>query len=116
MNENWMKIIEIIATLIGIAIARYALPWLKASVQQIKQSDTTEKVQELIRWAEKAVLWAQQVYYDQSGEFRRNAVEQFLMAIVEDQGINITPEQIDILIEAAVKAMKIEEAKAPGGK
>ena len=61
------------------------------------------------KWAKYAVLKAQQVLWDETGKDRKAYVTEFLKEILIAKNIALSDEQLDVLIEAAVKQMKIEE-------
>lgn len=56
-----------------------------------------------------AVLMAQQVYHAKTGSERKAIVIDLMKGILIAKKISITDEQLDLLIEAAVKSMKIQE-------
>jgi len=62
-------------------------------------------------WTEAAVNCAQQLMSDLDGADRKKAVESFLKRILDENHISITDEQLNTLIEAAVKQMKIAERR-----
>lgn len=66
---------------------------------------------EFITWTNKAVLWAQQVYWAENGQARKAVVMEFLKTL-RDQNkfkIPLSDEQISVLIEAAVKEFNEKE-------
>ena len=103
MNEIVFEALKLAVMIIGLLIARYAVPWLK-------QRAENEKMEQIIVWVEQAVLMAQQVHWAKTGEERKQIVLEILKKIIEEKGIEITDEQLDTLIEAAVKSMKMGEA------
>ena len=56
-----------------------------------------------------AVLYAQQVLTSKCKEKKKAIVTDLLTAMLTAKNISITDEQLNILIEAAVKQMKMEE-------
>ena len=95
-----LKLTIMIATML---ITRYAIPWLKARTQN-------ETMQILIDWAAQAVLAAEQTHQAGSGAERKAIVAKFIRQILEQKNIALSDEEIDVMIEAAVKQMN--EAKA----
>ncbi len=95
-----LKLTIMIATML---ITRYAIPWLKARTQN-------ETMQILIDWAAQAVLAAEQTHQAGSGAERKAIVTKFIRQILEQKNIALSDEEIDVMIEAAVKQMN--EAKA----
>lgn len=59
-------------------------------------------------WAKVAVLWAQQILWSQSGEERKSLVTDFMKMIRSKYKINLTDEQVEVLIEAAVNQMNTD--------
>lgn len=112
MDDKLLKILTVIAELIGMVLAYYIIPFLKVKAEEIKKTEKAKDAARIADMVQKAVLWAQQVYHDQTGELRKQAVEEFIYGIINREGLAITHDELDMLIEAAVKAMKIEEAKA----
>ena len=62
-------------------------------------------------WVEAAVHCAQQLMADTDGADKKQAVEAFLRRLLDENHISITDEQLNTLIEAAVKQMKIAEGR-----
>ena len=77
-----LKILVMVAVLV---LTRYVLPWVKSKAD-------SEKLNLVAQWAYKAVLMAQQTMKATDGKEKKAIVTQF-----------------EILIEAAVKQMKIQE-------
>ena len=79
-----LKILVMVAVLV---LTRYVLPWVKS----------------------KAVLMAQQTMKATDGKEKKAIVTQFLKELLQEKNIALSDTQIEILIEAAVKQMKIQE-------
>lgn len=104
MSEMVMEILKIIVMLAGILLTRYAIPWIKAKIG-------AEKLAEVKVWVNAAVLMAQQVYDAKPGPERKAIVVDLIRGMLIKKNIDISAEQLDTLIEAAVKAMKMQEVK-----
>lgn len=102
MNEIIFEVVKIVVMVAALVITRYLVPW-------IKQKIGAEKLSEIENWAKQAVLMAQQVYKEWTGEDKKAYVTKFLKELLMAKDISISDEQLDILIEAAVKQMKIQE-------
>lgn len=102
MSEITYELVKIIVMVTALVITRYLVPWLKAKLD-------TEKFETARIWVNQAVLKAQQVMQSESGTERKAVVTKFLQEILTAKNISITDEQLDTLIEAAVKQMKMEE-------
>ena len=104
MNDILFELLKLIVMIAVLLVMRYEIPWLRARIG-------AEKIAEIEKWAKKAVLMAQQVYWNKSGEERKEIVTEFLREMLIAKNISISGEQLEILIEAAVKQMKIEEGR-----
>lgn len=102
MNEILFEIIKVIVMLAALVITRYLVPWIKEKIG-------ADKLAEAEKWAKYAVLKAQQVLWEESGADRKAYVTEFLKEILIAKNIALSDEQLDVLIEAAVKQMKIAE-------
>ncbi len=104
MSEIIFEVLKVIVMLVVLLFMRYVIPWVKARIG----SENLEMVE---KWVNTVVLMVQQVYYAKSGPERKAIVIDMLRGILIQKNISISEEQLDALIEAAVKAMKMEEAK-----
>lgn len=102
MNEIIFEIIKVIVMVTALIIARYLIPLVKEKIG-------TDKMKQIEKWTRYAVLKAQQVLWEESGEDKKTYVTEFLKELLIAKNIALSEEQLDILIEAAVKQMKIEE-------
>ena len=105
MNEIVFEIIKVVVMLVALVIARYLVPWLKEKIG-------ADKLAEAEKWVKYAVLKAQQVLWEESGPDKKAYVTEFLKEILTAKNIALSDEQLDVLIEAAVKQMKIAENSA----
>lgn len=102
MDETTFKILEIVITVIACAVATFLIPWLKNKIG-------ADKVDQIVNWVKQAVLFAQQTMWNENGENRKAYVIKFVKEMCDKYHVNITEEQINVLIEAAVKQMKIDQ-------
>ncbi len=102
MNEIFFEVIKLIVMVAVLVITRYLIPWLKERIG-------AEKLVVAEKWVRYAVLKAQQVLWEKNGQDRKAYVTEFLKEILTAKNIALSDEQLDVLIEAAVKQMKIEE-------
>ena len=93
-----LKILVMVAVLV---LTRYVLPWVKSKVNSEKLN--------LAQWAYKAVLMVQQTMKTTDGKEKKAIVTRFLKEILQEKNITLSDAQIEILIEAAVKQMKLQE-------
>ena len=105
MNEMIFEILKLIVMIAVFIVTCYLIPWIRGKIGQ-------DKLDEITRWVNAAVLMAQQVYFAKTGAERKAIVVDLLKNILIAKNISVSDEQLDILIEAAVKAMRIEEKKA----
>lgn len=106
MNEMVMEILRVIVMLAVLLVTRYLVPWIKAKIG-------AEQLAEVKTWVNAAVLMAQQVYDAKTGAERKAIVVDLIRDMLIKKNIDISIEQLDTLIEAAVKAMKMQEKKTP---
>ncbi|MBR0090242.1 MAG: phage holin [Lachnospiraceae bacterium] len=103
MDNLTFEIVDVVIKAIVAFLVAYVIPVVKRYLNQFMAT----------KWAQRAVEAAQQLQdirkMDNAGK-KSYAVEQ-LSALLEKYKIAITDEQIEMLIESAVKQMKIEEQK-----
>lgn len=102
MSDTVFEILKIVISLVALLISAYLIPWLKQKIG-------AGKLQQLEKWAEYAVLAAEQVMWKQKGSDKKAYVVSFLQKILAENNITITDEQLDVLIESAVKSLKLEQ-------
>jgi len=104
-------ITDIVAILIPILVG-YLVAWLQKrlgteKLQQIKHELETKK--ELARIA---VQFVQQAYKDLGGAEKYDKAAEWLAETTERIGLHLTPDEVKVLIEAALKELKAEFGKA----
>lgn len=102
MNEIIVEIIKVVVMMAALVVARYLVPWLKEKIG-------ADKLAQIEKWARYAVEMAQQVHLSKPGEDRKAIVTEFLREILTAKNISISEKQLNVLIEAAVKEMKMQE-------
>ena len=105
MNEIIFEALKLLIMIVFFLASCYLIPWIKSMIGQ-------NRLDEIKSWTNAAVLMAQQVYYAKTGPERKAMVVDLLKSMLTAKNISITDEQLDTLIEAAVKAMKMEENKS----
>ena len=105
MNEIVFEALKLLIMIVFFLASCYLVPWIKSMIGQ-------NRLDEIKSWTNAAVLMAQQVYYAKTGPERKAIVVELLKSMLTAKNISITDEQLDTLIEAAVKAMKMEENKS----
>lgn len=102
MGEIVFEIIKVVVMVTALVIARYLVPWIKEKIG-------ADKLAEVEKWVKYAVLKAQQVLWQETGADKKAYVTEFLKELLIAKNIALSDEQLDVLIEAAVKQMKIAE-------
>jgi len=100
MNENLFQVILTVIPVLGAIITYFVVPYFQANVESIKLTQYKE-------WATLAVKTAEMLWKESGhGKDKKEYVTYFLNKTFNSNGIVITKQQIEILIEAAVKEMK----------
>ena len=94
-------IVKVITPILGAIITYILVPW-------IKQITTREQRENIYFWVKVAVAAAEQIYKEKGqGKLKKEYVVDFLVS----KGINITIQELDVLIEAAVKELNMAQEK-----
>lgn len=109
MNEILFEVLRLIVLLAIFVVTCYLIPWIRGKIGQ-------DKLDEITKWVNIAVLMVQQVYHAKTGAERKAIVVDLLKNILMAKNISISDSQLDVLIEAAVKAMKMKEGMGYGNK
>ena len=100
MNENLFNVILTLVPVVGAVITYFVIPFIKANVDATKLAQYKE-------WARLAVKTAEMLWKETGrGEDKKEYVAKFLNDMFNSKKTVITQEQIEILIESAVKEMK----------
>lgn len=102
MNEMIFEVLRLVVLLTVFVVTCYLIPWVRGKIGQ-------DRLDEITKWANAAVLMAQQVYAAKTGAERKAIVVDLLKDILIAKNISISDSQLDMLIEAAVKTMKMQE-------
>ncbi|MBO5828715.1 MAG: phage holin [Paludibacteraceae bacterium] len=103
MNEIWFKLILSLIPVLSIIITGFIVPLIKEKIGY-------EKLVKYEEWATQAVQAAELLFNERGmGKTKKEYVVNFLNEIFNKKKIVITPEQIEVLIESAVKQMKLSE-------
>ncbi len=99
MNEVLFEILKAVTILAVILLTRYAVPCLKALVENTKYAG-------VVKWVEVAVKAAEQTVFGEAANQEKKAiVTELIKNILIKKNIAISDEQLDSLIEAAVFEM-----------
>lgn len=102
MDEIIFEVIKLVVMVAALVVARYLVPWIKDKIG-------ADKLAQIEKWTKYAVEMAQQVHWTETGEDKKAIITEFLRGILTAKNIALSDEQLDVLIEAAVKEMKIAE-------
>ena len=95
------KIVESVIVVAIIVISRYLVPWIRANLGNEKFDRVVQEISVL-------VTAVQQMFPQYTGEQKLEFVTEKITEFLNKQHINFTEEQVRLLIESAVKQMKIE--------
>ena len=105
MDEKIFQIILASIPVFGAIITGFIIPFIKEKID-------AEKLAKYEYWTSMAVKCAEMVFKKQGmGEAKKEYVVNFLNEMFNKNKVVITSEQIEILVEAAVKELKLSENK-----
>lgn len=99
MDTILFEICRMVAVIIGLVLAYYVIPVLKMAVIKHMDDNTVDFIKS-------CVYAAQQTLKD--NELKKAYVLEQATAWLADHDVDMSPEQLDILIESTVLAMKTE--------
>lgn len=103
MDNGLFEIILALIPVIGTILTVYIIPLIKEKVGN-------EKLAKYEYWASMAVNCAEMIFKEQGmGADKKEYVVNFLNDMFNKKKVVITKEQIEILVESAVKQMKLNE-------
>jgi LL-H family phage holin len=96
MNDLTFNLLKIVISVVAALIAYYVIPFLKEKVKEAKYKDLVEAVKI-------AVDAAEQTFKEGGmGKLKKEDVIKFITSYLNDNKIDISDDQLDRLIEAAV--------------
>lgn len=105
MRDIALEVLKLTIMIATMLITRYAIPWLKAKTENAV-------MQTLIDWIGQAVMAAEQTHAAGTGAEKKAIVTDFIKKLLMQKNIALSDEEIEILIEAAVRQMKAEDGTA----
>ena len=102
MNDITFNILKIVVTVATALISAYAIPLLKEKLKDAKYQRLLEIVEIAVRAAEQTIKGSGQ------GAIKKDEVINFVTSWMISHGIEISEEQLDQLIEAAVWQLHLE--------
>ena len=103
MNTILFDVLLFVVILCSLAITGVVIPWIKNQIHESEYAELLDTVEKAIRKAEQKITGIKQ------GTARKAQVVAFLKDWLNRHSIEITEEQLDTLIEAAVWSMNNEE-------
>lgn len=100
MRDIVLEVLKLTIMIATMLITRYAIPWLKAKTENAV-------MQTLIDWIGQAVMAAEQTHQAETGQERKAIVTEFIKKILIKKNISLSDEELDTIIEAAVKQMNM---------
>lgn len=105
MDERLFQVILAIIPVLGTILTVYIVPFIKGKI-------TNENLAKYEYWVNIAVKAAEMIWTETGhGADKKQYVVEFINEMFNSKKTVITEEQINALVEAAVKNMKIEENK-----
>jgi len=103
MNEITFTALRLLTMILMALISAYVIPWIKTRIGN-------ERLEQISQWAAWAVSWAEQIVDKTgAGADKKIMVESFLRDLLAAKGLVLTDQQIEILIESAVRQMHTTE-------
>lgn len=94
------NIVMLIVMILTAWVSRYLIPILKSKIGETNYSMIYSLVED-------AVLMAQQVMEQEPGEDRKKFVMRYALDRLEEYGLKVDEELVSVMVEAAVKRMKL---------
>ena len=101
MNDITFMILKIVISITAALVTVYLIPYIKSNTK-------TKQQEEIIKMIEVAVRAAEQTL--DTNSVKKADVVDYMVKWMNEQGIKISYDQLDKLIEAAVFSMKSENA------
>lgn len=105
MRDIILELLKLTIMIAIFLITRYAIPWIRAKTEN-------SVMQSLIDWSMQAVMAAEQTHDAGSGVEKKAIVTEFIKKLLLQKNIALSDEEIEMLIEAAVRQMKMEDGTA----
>lgn len=103
MNEELFKIVLMLVSILATIITSFIIPFIKEKIG-------SERLEKYEYWANLCVRAAEMLWKESGkGAEKKQYVVNFLNDMFNKNKVVITDEQIEILIESAVKQLKLEE-------
>lgn len=101
--KSLLLALRLLTMILMALISAYVIPWIKTRIGN-------ERLEQISQWAAWAVSWAEQIVDKTgAGADKKIMVESFLRDLLAAKGLVLTDQQIEILIESAVRQMHTTE-------
>lgn len=105
MNDFLFEVLLFVMIVCITVLTGTVIPWIKAQIHESEYAELLDTVEQAIRKAEQKIKGAKQ------GVIKKAQVVAFLRDWLNKHKIEITEEQLDTLIEAAVWSMNNKEER-----
>ena len=102
MDEILFEVMKCVVIVVCLLITRYAIPFLKQTIEKQQNEVLNALVQIAVQYAEQC--------YD-TGKEKKEIVTEFLKTQLQAKNISISDEQLNALIESAVYVLRQNSAK-----
>lgn len=99
MNEFTMVALRCLIMLIATAITMVLIPYIRSKIGD----DRWRELQEITEFA---VRYAEQVYTPEEWEMKKSYVYNYILNKSHEMGLNLTEQDIDVLVEGFVNSVK----------
>ena len=103
MNDITFDILKVVISICAALVTVYVIPYLKTLKEDRRYAQILDMVDVAVRAAEQTIKGSGK------GMEKKKEVENIIYAWLMEKGIEITPEQINQLIECAVYQLKQEQ-------
>lgn len=102
VDNTMVKVLELIITALMMVITRYLVPYLQSVINEKADATTRKIIKESVVAME--VIFAA----NGTGALKKEEATKFVVNYLSNRNIKISDEEVNVLIEAAVNAMKKE--------
>jgi len=100
MNQEVLNmIVKLVLAIVSVLVTSYVIPFIKSKVDSTKYND-------LLSLVEKCVQAAEKIYTQEEWNKKKNYVYELTSTYAMDHGIDITPEELNAIVEGWVKEIK----------
>ena len=106
MNQISLEILRLVIALASVIVTYYLVPLIKSKMSH-------EKLKEIEKWASFIVLALQQTYgtEEEVNTVKKEKAMELINELLMESDMHLTPEQINVIVESAVKNLKLLESQ-----